>query len=344
LRRFSPVWFHRKIIELHEEASVRSQPRRVKARNGHKIAWAGLCAATLLLIAPGGTAYGAALDLASLVRKPAALILILSSLWIVVKSRLWSSRLAALFAVAFAGWAIAPGASPPPGECAAGAPILRIAWINAMHPPSADPIASWIADEMPQVVGIAELDASSHELRKVLTRRYPHWASCLPNGRCSTLLYARQHPSAIWPLARRDPENRKSLSAVQMHVRSDSPNGEYHIFAVHLSRALPLGRQAQELAKLEAAMIDPANTVIMGDLNMAPTMRILGDFAARNGLQIVKTEGPTWPLRIGTWGTPGLWQIDHLLIGQNWKLKSIRLSPDLGSDHCGYVADLCRKR
>jgi endonuclease/exonuclease/phosphatase (EEP) superfamily protein YafD len=46
----------------------------------------------------------------------------------------------------------------------------------------------------------------------------------------------------------------------------------------------------------------------------------------------------------GRLSLPGLWQIDHLLLGRDWQVEAIRTSEDLGSDHRGFVADLCRSR
>ncbi|MCJ2186820.1 hypothetical protein MTR66_08340, partial [Novosphingobium sp. 2638] len=62
----------------------------------------------------------------------------------------------------------------------------------------------------------------------------------------------------------------------------------------------------------------------------------------RNGLRVAAAGGPTWPVRYGGHRIGGLWQIDQLLVGRNWRVAAVRRSPDLGSDHLGYVADLCR--
>lgn len=320
---------------------MRPHPGRSRTTSRHKVVWAALCIAALVLLAPWGGAQFAVLDLATLGCKPAAVLLIASAGWLIVKSENRAFRGALLVALIPVGLILVPMASTGVRNCEPGAPTLRIAWINAMRPESATPIASWLVRETPQIVGFAELGTSSSELRKVLVKRYPHWASCLPNGRCSTLIYTTQPTVSVLPLAKRDPENRKSLSAVQMRFGTDDMQGHYDIIAAHLSRPLPLGRQADELAQVEQAITDPANTILMGDFNMPPSMRILDNFAARNGFTIIHTDRPTWPMRFGQWKTPGLWQIDALLVGHNWTVKAIRLSPDLGSDHRGYTADLC---
>lgn len=197
------------------------------------------------------------------------------------------------------------------------------------------------------MVGVAEL-RSDLALTEVLRKRYPHWQSCLRNGRCSTLLYSSAAPAKAESLARGDPENRKALSAVRMDYPAEGQRSgalsppATRIFAVHLSRPFPLGKQRSELLELEGHLGASAGAIVMGDMNMSPRMRLLRDFAARNGLHLARMEHPTWPIEIRDYPLPGLWQIDHLLVGREWKVAAIRTGPDVGSDHKGFVADLCR--
>ena len=55
-----------------------------------------------------------------------------------------------------------------------------------------------------------------------------------------------------------------------------------------------------------------------------------------------KADAPTWPVQWEGRATIPLIQIDQVLAGRNWAIESLRTSPDLGSDHRGLVADLCR--
>lgn len=303
--------------------------------------------ACLLLLAAGalGDRY-AALDLINLAAAPLAFASILFSAFLLLRGRNWKGR-ALMGVCCIPGIALVVPERPERTGCSASAQRLRVAWINAHHPERPDRIAGWLEQERPQVVGVAELRSDS-ALAEVLRKRYSHWQSCLRNGRCSTLLYSSAAPAKAESLARGDPENRKALSAVRMAYRAEAQRSgplsppATQIFAVHLSRPLPLGRQGSELLELEEHLGASAGAIVMGDMNMSPRMRLLRDFAARNGLHLARMEHPTWPIEIRDYPLPGLWQIDHLLVGREWTVAAIRTGPDVGSDHKGFVADLCR--
>ena len=297
-------------------------------------------AACLLLLAAGvlGGRY-VVLDLVSLVAAPLALASILFSVFLLLRARSWKGRVL-MGVCCIPGILLVAPERPDRTGCSASAERLRVAWINAHHPERPDRIARWLEQERPQVVGVAEL-RSDLALTEVLRKRYPYWQSCLRNGRCSTLLYSSVAPAKAESLARGDPENRKALSAVRMAFGAEGRGGA-QIFAVHLSRPLPLGRQRSELLELEEHLGASAGAIVMGDMNMSPRMRLLRDFAGRNGLHLARMEHPTWPIEIRDYPLPGLWQIDHLLVGREWTVAAIRTGPDVGSDHKGFVADLCR--
>lgn len=304
----------------------------------------GTCLLLLTAARLGGT-YPA-LDLINLAAAPLAMSSVVLAGFMLFRARTWIGRALACACIVPGLLVLLPERASP-AMCDGTAQRLRVAWINAHHPRQAGPIAAWLDAENPQVVGVAELRRDL-PLRKVLRRRYPYWSSCLGNGRCSTLLYSRVAPAEMDALARGDPQNRRALSAVRMALaprgtgvgaRSALPD---QIFAVHLSRPLPLGCQREELLELEQRLGLSAGTIVMGDLNMSPRMDLLRNFASRNGLKLTRTDRPTWPASIGRHSLPGLWQIDHLLVGAGWHVAAIRTGPDLGSDHRGFVADLCR--
>lgn len=304
-------------------------------------------ALSLMLLAAArlGAAYPVP-DLINLAAVPLAVASILAAACLLLRARTWAGR-SLLLLCCLPGFLLLLPQAGGRSDCGPSAERLRVAWINAHHPKQPDRIARWLEAEQPQVVGVAELRAGL-PLRRFLEERYPHWQSCLGNGRCSSLLYSRARPAETQGLARGDPENRKALSAVRMRLELNDAakprrSSAVQIFAVHLSRPLPLGSQAKELLALDAHLRSGADTIVMGDMNMSPRMQLLRDFAARNGLSVTPTPRPTWPISIGGYSLPGLWQIDHLLAGRDWQVVAIRTGPDVGSDHKGFVADLCRR-
>ena len=88
---------------------------------------------------------------------------------------------------------------------------------------------------------------------------------------------------------------------------------------------------------------DRRNTVILGDFNMTPRMHGLQDFAARNMLAVALADQPTWPLLYKGKRAAPVWQIDQMLVGRNWAVHSLKATEDLGSDHRGLIAEICRR-
>lgn len=312
----------------------------------HRAARFGLVVCLLLLAAARFGGSYAVLDLINLAAAPLAAGSLLLAVFLAFRARRWPGRVLLLLCCV-PGLAVLFPERSEPVTCGPSAQRLRVAWINAHHPEQPDRIADWLDAEQPQVVGVAEL-RTGLALRNVLQERYPYWRSCLGGGRCSTLLYSRAAPLGAQSLAHGDADNRKALSTVTMTFGSGTTGADRQalpdtrIFAVHLSRPLPVGAQRYELLKLDEYLGHSASALIMGDFNMSPRMRLLRDFAARNGLRVTPTGRPTWPSTIRGRSLPGLWQIDHLLVGRDWRVTAIRIGPDVGSDHRGFVADLCR--
>lgn len=301
----------------------------------------GLAVSLIVLMAGRAGGLSPLLDLASLAAVPAGCILLVCATVLAIRARSTGRRVLLAACLVPGALVLMPG-SAPTGTCDETSERLRVAWLNAGRTNDVGPIMAWLAREQPQVFGVAELDKSSLALRQALAERFAYRHSCLANDRCSTMLYAAAAPVDAQGLARGDPENRRTLSAVSMRFGADGSSSPFTIYAAHLSRPLPLGRQAAELRQLEAHFRSSSDLIVMGDFNMSPRMRALRGFAARNGLHATPTDRPTWPLQHSVPSLPPLWQIDQLLLGRDWHAAAIRTSPDLGSDHRGFVADLCR--
>ncbi|HUD90657.1 endonuclease/exonuclease/phosphatase family protein [Sphingobium sp.] len=292
----------------------------------------------LVLLGAASGAQAPFLDLLSLVALPAAVMSIGSAAMLAARTAR-ASHCALLLVAAVPGLMVLLPETRGTAHCSPSGERLRVAWLNVQRTDRSSAIMAWIERENPQVVGVGELDKNATHLRARLAARYRDRASCLANGRCSTVLYSRIAPVESRALARGDAENRRALSAVRMRLGYGDKGVNFPIVAVHLSRPFPLGRQRQELRDLGPFLLQSPDAIVIGDFNMSPRMSALRQFASQNGLRINAAGGPTWPV-FGAWA--GLWQIDHVLTGSDWAVTALRRSPDLGSDHRGLVADLCR--
>lgn len=296
-----------------------------------------LLAVALLVLLAGVLGSAAPIfDLANLVVVPFAALGLACALGLLFMVRRWWKKAGMAAAALASGLMLIPPAAPP-SACPSGTARLRVAWLNAQGSTNPAPIMAWLEREDPAVAAFGELSrGGSLEVRAAVQELYPHAQSCLGELACSTIIYAREQPLIQAGLARGNPQNRKALSAAKMQF------GGYNLMAAHLSRVFPLGRQGEELAELESHLKLPADTIILGDFNATPRMHVLRDFAARNGFGVGKADAPTWPQTYDGRAAVPVIQIDQVLVGRNWAIEDLRRSPDLGSDHRGLVADLCR--
>lgn len=281
------------------------------------------------------------LDLANLVVMPVAiacLILLALLLWL---AESWKHRAVLLVLGGLCALPLLPRDNGL-AACGSEATRVKVAWLNAWGTNEPEPIIAWLEAEQPDLVGFGELNTGSRKVRAEVQALYPHVQSCKRNERCATILYAREKPFKSEPLSQGDTGNRQVLPIARMQMRQDGEQ-PLNLMAVHFSRPLPLGRQRREVLDLQLAIAKPADTVIIGDFNMTPRMRTLSSFARRNGFTLALADRPTWPLQYDDEQTTPLVQIDHVLAGRNWKVESLRTSDDLGSDHRGLVAQLCRE-
>lgn len=281
------------------------------------------------------------LDLANLGQVPVALVTGLAGLALAwIARRRWKKSLYGLAGLAALAMLWPPADAP--GQCAPDAVRLRLAWLNTQGVTDPAPLIAWLEAEQPDAVAFAELRPGAAEVRRAMRVLYPYAQFCHRSGNCGTVIHTRVPPVNVAALARGDPQNRRALSAVRTGLRLGDGT-PFNLMATHLSRPLPLGRQREELAELEGHIEQPADTIILGDFNATRRTATLSDFASRNGLVAAAADGPTWPVQLEGQSALPLIQIDQLLVGRNWAVERLRTSGNLGSDHAGLVADLCRR-
>lgn len=199
--------------------------------------------------------------------------------------------------------------------------------------------AAWIRQERPDVVTMEETLGSSRTILHLLRPFYPYQVSCLSRMRCSTVILSREAPSASGGLARGDPENRKTLSAIWM--RFDRDGHPFTVIAVHMMRPWPWGDQESGRVMLAAFlnMTDRNRTIVAGDFNTTPWA-----VAMRSQDRLIAlpryTHKPTWPAMVDGIATPPILPIDHIYAGSDWRMTGLRSGPRLGSDHLPLVATL----
>jgi endonuclease/exonuclease/phosphatase (EEP) superfamily protein YafD len=137
-----------------------------------------------------------------------------------------------------------------------------------------------------------------------------------------------------------------ALAAVQLDV--PGPDGRVTptpVIAVHIDRrglsGVTYGQTADLLAAVgQAAGKRPARLILAGDFNTSPwspQMRSLDETLVRTaGTRRVSVFAPTWPSDSAfetRMGLPPLLAIDHVYLGCEWTVRSLKVGPDVGSDH-----------
>lgn len=196
------------------------------------------------------------------------------------------------------------------------------------------PFVRWVMSEDPDVVLLAE---ARTRLVLLLERTYPYRADCLENHHmCSTLLLSKTRLLASRGLATGDPENRKSLSAVEVEVCV----GERPLMfvGVHLARPIPVAIQARDIGTLLGHMeeLEEKQTILLGDFNLTPWSFALRRFDRAVGLRRVTKVLATWPANL-VFPFMGL---DHIYVSPGIRAEEVHSGPPLGSDHKPVVATL----
>lgn len=216
---------------------------------------------------------------------------------------------------------------------------LRIVEFNLytrnMQPAAA---ATWIAAQKPDVAILLEASGSGPVV-EALTSILPYRTSCRGDRSCTTVILSRLPPVERLGLSHGDADNRRTLSAAL--IRFDAP-WDATIVAVHLSRPLPLGRQAREMNQLIAALAGRRDRrlVVSGDFNAPDWSIAFRSMTKKLAMQPVPSLA-SWP----TDGRlPPFLTIDHSLLRGDWGEAHLHRGPMLGSDHRPFLLVLTPAR
>ncbi len=253
----------------------------------------------------------------------------------------WSAALAGLNAVLLGLpllWSAEPAERPVAGQAlaAAGHRDLAIVTFN-MHYGDVKRVARALLAEDADIVVLQEIGPrEARALHPLLQARYPHSHACVLERRCDAAIFAKRP----WVAAGYEPWSRDGPEVIWVEF-DDRGLGRIRVVGVHLS--LPFRpehqvRQIERLAALRAAHKGPL--IIAGDLNMTPWSYRLQRFLARADMRRHATFLRSWPTD-GQFRLPfPAFLIDHVLTTPDIKTVSIRIGPNLGSDHLPVVAVL----
>jgi endonuclease/exonuclease/phosphatase (EEP) superfamily protein YafD len=254
-------------------------------------------------------------------------------------ARRWLAAFGCLFLLVALRSPIPPAPSCPARSTDSTLHVLEFnAWELNRTPGAA---VQWILGQHPDAIILLEAKQRAASLPAQLQRAYPYRVACLPALPCSTLILSRIAPLAVYPLGRGDVENRQGLSAAAMVLGFSGRQAT--IVGVHLSRPLPWGRQSRELAQLKAALasFDPHTLVLGGDFNSTPDTALLRQAAADLDLRMIPT-GATWPTAAARLWAASFLSLDHVLVGDGWRVAAASVGPTIGSDHRPIMVSLCR--
>ncbi|MAW82006.1 MAG: hypothetical protein CMI63_17350 [Parvularcula sp.] len=246
------------------------------------------------------------------------------------RNSLWAPLAIACLVIGVAGRMVLP-------EIAAAAPSppdrhgrnYRFAVFNMKqknHTP--DAVIDWLTNNAFDFAVLLEADAS---VIRAVDRAYPHAANCLENKRrCSTVVISARAPAKIRGLASWDPQNRKSLSAIETVFCLDGQ--ELTIIGAHLSRPWPPFAQNRDLKDLlrHVAASNDRNIIVAGDFNSTPWSFRFRAFDRKLGLTRVTRSLFTWPAdRI----VPPLLPLDHIFVSRGIRAGAPHTAAANGSDH-----------
>jgi endonuclease/exonuclease/phosphatase (EEP) superfamily protein YafD len=203
--------------------------------------------------------------------------------------------------------------------------------------------AAWILSQAPDVVVIEEGGgAALTPLRERLQAQLPYLAGCHGGLPCEVMIFSRAPLAAEGRL--RGVKQTPSMYVVATWARLSDPPGVM-VAGVHKRWPDLSGVQSQETWSLALRMrqFDLRNAILAGDFNSAGWSQGMMELERSLGMRRVTHGLLTWPARETLSGRAfpvPIVGIDHVLIGSNVQVRSVRRGPRLGSDHYPVVVDL----
>jgi endonuclease/exonuclease/phosphatase (EEP) superfamily protein YafD len=218
----------------------------------------------------------------------------------------------------------------------AGARDIKLVTFN-MQASDARAAVRFLLEEDPDIAVLQEVAPGQVKtLRTGLNARYPHSLVCAGSPRCDAAIFAKR------PWADSGHREWTEESPEMVWVEIDDPEiGRLRVVGVHFSLPFRAERQTRQIARLIALSGDVAGPLIVaGDFNMTPWSYRLQRLLGGAGLRRHATFLRSWPTD-GQYRLPApVFLIDHVLTTPDIKSVSIRIGPNLGSDHLPAIAVL----
>lgn len=228
---------------------------------------------------------------------------------------------------------------------AAAPPQVRIVQFNLWRGNrSPAESAAWVLAQRADILVLEEGADIAERVVRRLAPHYPYRVTCRGAKSCSTMILSRAAPVASAGLAKGDAENRKALSAAW--ARYDLGGRPITVFAVHLARPWPWGRQAEDRRLLiaEVRRLSDPNLIVVGDFNTTPWTFAGKRQDAALGMRRITRALFSWPVyvrpKINRYPAIPILPIDQAYLRPGLLPVAVRGGPDLGSDHRPVVIDL----
>ena len=234
-----------------------------------------------------------------------------------------------------------PAQAAPAGDCAPGNGLsLVVANLREGNEDGAARFLEEVRRARPDLVFVVEVDRRWVDALGPLHEDYPHRVLHPRDDYWGLALYAR--------VGLVEPEVRHLLTGYVPSLRTGLRLGSGAVVEFHGLHPKPPTprhgtglRDAELLLAAGAARAGGKPAVVAGDLNAAAWSAITGLMQRIGGL-LDPRVGRGFFLTFPTWlPVPLRFPIDHVLFGPEFRLRSIEVLPDVGSDHLPLLARLC---
>lgn len=246
-------------------------------------------------------------------------------------------------------------------SAAAGRPVIKVINFNLRFKNERlDAVADYLIASGADIVGLVEATPRSKAALARLKTAYPYSVDCIETvPECQNMLFSKYPLKSAYAgpidgryptiaLAEVDLPGGGSVAVAVAHVMTPFTGPRGPLTAVDPGQPSPVFADAPDLEQSHQAanladflQRQPIDLVLVGDFNSAPWSPIQQAFRAATGLDDRGHLLPTWPTSI--WSIFRL-PLDPVFVRGRVQVMTIRLGPDVGSDHFPVEAEIAFTR